>query len=574
MEKDDSEPSRKTLEVKIYMTQDQSTQTEPIPALLGVPPLSESIDQPCVSISSSPTLIETKGIQKEEEEFWAPRSKRRRQDTENVKPVLHTRYVVGDADGSSHRVSSSFDASGRSLSEDFAFYVNIRCIGWLSVLDNPQHDSPSNITGVDASRSKDRSDRQINPRPQIKRFPASAPDSLGRSEDLGHVHISARSVVSALDIFNKIVSNCDSEKPLPDIDAMKRFQDAPAWCLVNTNKGSRCTNRIAAKKQREIRQLLTQLAAMNIENTPPSGIVEFTELVKMAVCHHQRAKLLEKLSLSVPQDPVKDRARPSASPITRKSAIKVKIEEVPSSPRMSDGSRTPEEQVIQAVLSPVAHLTPDFTPWWDKASKSALQYLADYLPYQRSKLAVSTWVEKQANTPLTKLELETGSLYVYWNQANFGVYKIGYTTVDVRIRLRYWQTQCKHTAQQLHRVEVPNVRRLERLVHAELKDYRVREECCRGCNKGHIEWFNVDYKLIEKSIAFWAEWIRKRPYENVKGSFRLKEDARKELPQLCTKLSVVIAKESKEKSTTISPPRYNLRRRSATRSPSRNSRGS
>ena len=449
----------------------------------------------------------------------------------------------------------------------------------MSVLDNPQHDSPSNIAGVDAPRSRDRSDRQINPRPGFKRTPASAPDSLGRSEDLGHVHISASSVASALHRFNKIVPNCDSKKPLPKIDARKRFQDEPARCLANTVKGSRCNNPIAPKNQQEdrqqkIRQLLTELAAMNINNNPPGGIVELTKLVEMAVCHRQRDKLLEKLSLSVPQAPVKDRARPSASPITIKPAIKVKIEEVPSSPRMSDESKTPEEQGVQAVLSPVTHFIPDFTPWWDKASKSASQYLADYLPYQRSKLAVSTWVEKQASTPLTTLEHKTGSLYVYWNQANFGVYKIGYTTDDVGIRLRNWRTQCKHTAQQLHSVEVPNVRRLERLVHAELKDYRVKEKRCRGCKRGHIEWFNVEYKLIEKSIAFWTEWIRKRPYENVAGRWHLKEDAREELPQLCTKLSVVIDKESKEKSTTISPPRYDLRRRSATRSPSRRSRGS
>lgn len=113
MKTEDDETSHKTPEVKIYMAQDQSTQTEPIQTLLDVLPTFESIGQPCVSISSSPTLIETKGTQKEEEDFWAPRSKRRRQDTEDVKPVLHTRYVVGDADVSSHRASSIFDASGK-----------------------------------------------------------------------------------------------------------------------------------------------------------------------------------------------------------------------------------------------------------------------------------------------------------------------------------------------------------------------------------------------------------------------------------------------------------------------------
>ena len=575
VEKDDFEPSRKTLGSKIYRTQDQSTQTEPIPALLGVPPLFESIDQPCISISSSPTLIGTKGIQKEEEDFWAPRSKRRRQDTEDVKPVLYPRYVVGDADGSSHRVSSSFDATGRSLSEDFAFNVNIRCIEYLGLgfyFGNPQYDSP---TRVNAYRSQDRNDGEVIPRPGLKRYPASAPNSVGRSEDLSQVSISASPSASALDRFNKIVANCDSKKPLPNIDAMKRFQDAPAWCLANTAKGSRCNNRIAAEKQQEIKQLLTQLAEMNIQTNAPKCVIDgLRKLIDLAICHNQCKDLHEGVDQLVLPEPPKDSANPSDGPIPENNIPKFKFEEVPDPPRMSEGSRTFDGHGVHAVD----------TSWCRKSPTWALRYLPDYRRYYKSQSSyesnVENWVMKQAATPLTDPEVDEGYLYVYWNQATFGVRKIGYTSIDVSGRLKSWESKCKHVAEEQYRSSsiVRNAKRLERLVHAELKAYRVKEYGCHGCSRNHEEWFEgVDFDIIRESIDFWTEWIMEGQYENVNGKWFLKKDAGKKLQQvfkLCNRISVANAREGEEKSTTISPPRYNLRPRSETRSPSRKSRGS
>ena len=49
-------------------------------------------------------------MQEEEEDlFWGSRSKRPKQGTEDVKPVIDAPHVVGDADGSSRHASSSFD---------------------------------------------------------------------------------------------------------------------------------------------------------------------------------------------------------------------------------------------------------------------------------------------------------------------------------------------------------------------------------------------------------------------------------------------------------------------------------
>ena len=355
---------------------------------------------------------------------------------------------------------------------------------------------------------------------------------------------------------------------------MERFNKEPNRCLGNREKGFKCGTRIKAQNKQAIMQLLTELTAMNIEiSTPECVIDELRKLIELAICHNHCKNLQDEVNQLVLPDPPKDSARPFVGPILKEPTIKVEIEEVLNSPRISDERETSEEQGVQVVVSPVTLLTTDFSPWWDPESKSALQYVADYRPYQPPDsrgLAISTWIKRQAKEPLAHLELKTGYLYVYWNKANFGYYKIGYSCDDVSIRLKKWQTQCKHSAQQLCCTldKVPNVKRLERLVHAELNDYRVEEKCCRGCRKSHREWFKVDLKLIKKSIRFWTDWLMKGQYEEVESKWHLREDARNELPQLCTKLSVVNAEESKAKSITISPRRYNLRPRVAKRSSS------
>ena len=395
---------------------------------------------------------------------------------------------------------------------------------------------------------------------------ASLSDRLGRSENLSHLDISTSTFVSALDKFNEIVPNCDTKKIRPSIDAMERFQRDPTKCLGNTKKnGVKCCSPNRSQDQQAIGRLLTELAAMEFENNTQRCVDELSKLTKMAVCCCQREKVQKGVSLLVSPDPVKEET--------------IKVEELPGHNFIRDERSTTEGQQEQAAIPPVT-LTTSINYWLREPSKTTLIYSPDYRPYQPAKSRrsdVRDWVIKQAKTPLTALERKAGYLYVYWNQATFGVSKIGYSG-DVTGRLRRWESKCKHIAEEQYRspIEVRNVRRLERLVHAELKDYRVEEECCRGCFRNHQEWFKgVDFKIILKSIEFWTKWLMKEhgQYEEVKGKWLLKEDAKNELPQLCAELSVAKAKESKEKSIGITPRRHNLRPRMAKTSSSHGSRG-
>ena len=121
-------------------------------------------------------------------------------------------------------------------------------------------------------------------------------------------------------------------------------------------------------------------------------------------------------------------------------------------------------------------------------------------PADSRKLSVLTLVAKTMRMPLTRTEEKPGWLYVYWNQSNSGYRKIGYTTVGIATRLRKWETQCRHCAEQItqspqreglqekkEEEKVPHVRRLEALVHATLKEDRYYEPCCAACHSCHRE---------------------------------------------------------------------------------------
>jgi hypothetical protein len=65
--------------------------------------------------------------------------------------------------------------------------------------------------------------------------------------------------------------------------------------------------------------------------------------------------------------------------------------------------------------------------------------------------------------------------------------------------------------------KVPHAHRVERLIHIELADQRVRRDCA-ACGKEHREWFEVEatregVKGVDEVVRRWVGWA-----EGVSGS--------------------------------------------------------
>ncbi|KAI9677397.1 MAG: hypothetical protein M1817_006350 [Caeruleum heppii] len=101
--------------------------------------------------------------------------------------------------------------------------------------------------------------------------------------------------------------------------------------------------------------------------------------------------------------------------------------------------------------------------------------------------------------------------------------KIGRTT-NIQRRLSEWSKQCDHTLSLLRYYpytssssplpaspvrKVSHVSRVERLIHLELADLRVKKNC-EVCGREHREWFGVEgwrgVRAVDEVVRRWVEW--------------------------------------------------------------------
>jgi hypothetical protein len=125
---------------------------------------------------------------------------------------------------------------------------------------------------------------------------------------------------------------------------------------------------------------------------------------------------------------------------------------------------------------------------------------------------------------LTPADRKSGYIYAFTHHSSPGLRKIGYSK-NVLTRQKQWDASCRR-----HHVYKPlpddggvlHARRVEKLIHAELKDFRKRAECDQ-CKRRHCEWFEVSEEHLEKVFLKWKDWIEQRPYEQDFGDiWRLK----------------------------------------------------
>lgn len=139
-----------------------------------------------------------------------------------------------------------------------------------------------------------------------------------------------------------------------------------------------------------------------------------------------------------------------------------------------------------------------------------------------------------------KEEKEQGFIYMYWIPASFGFVKIGVTGKKTSVRIAQWQKKCLHTAQEFTNAEsdkvapMPHIYRVEKLIHTELREARLKEPACKAHPGGHDEWFAISAAHAQRVIDKWSDWMRTNPYEGG----RLKDTSNME--RLCTPLPMFV----------------------------------
>ena len=175
-------------------------------------------------------------------------------------------------------------------------------------------------------------------------------------------------------------------------------------------------------------------------------------------------------------------------------------------------------------------------------------YFQKLLPYSTKAsrcFNTSEYLREAIRAPLSRIrDRQEGFLYMYWFPSNFGNRKIGATSQNIEMRLKGWTKQCGHDAELIYpkeipkRVVIPHVFRLERLVFAELKEFRHEEIGCR-CGRAHREWVKlIDDNHVLKIIDRWTKWIMQNPYEERGKTWQLKEIHREQLDKLCVPMLI------------------------------------
>ncbi|KAH8707788.1 hypothetical protein HC256_009958 [Beauveria bassiana] len=312
---------------------------------------------------------------------------------------------------------------------------------------------------------------------------------------------------------------------------------APVKCTSVTKDGNHCRNNIAqARKsdaQKTVRKMI-EMAMGSIEQD--SSITLLAEVWQhYTLCH---AHL--KYSFKTQDDWVK---RLEEFCMACQSEMNSRIEEEKLKAKEATTANDKADEIILASPPPtprsrLVHKSP--RTFWDGVYEtSQFKILGKYEVINKSLFTADMVAREQLNTEddKSKNEIKDGFVYLYQVSGNDNLVKIGFTTGQVAQRLESWKKDCHREPAQLYPAPdavckaVPHAHRVERLVHAELMEHRVRVYC-EPCEKQHVEWFKVSVKHAVAVIEKWSLWIQRRPYEkretrqSVKWSLKAEEAKR------------------------------------------------
>lgn len=192
----------------------------------------------------------------------------------------------------------------------------------------------------------------------------------------------------------------------------------------------------------------------------------------------------------------------------------------------------------------------DPATYWDTGYEtSQFNILGKWVTVDEGMSAVDeirSTARKLLNTSSNKSqnEVNDGFVYLYQVPGNESLFKIGFTTNSVAMRLEGWERGCHRKPTVLYpsaaaaataHPTVPHAHRVEELAHAELVERRVRLYCER-CKRKHFEWFETSVEEAVAVIEKWSRWMRTRPYEQrvtrAGAKWHLKETEAKRLADM------------------------------------------
>ncbi|EAU34096.1 predicted protein [Aspergillus terreus NIH2624] len=174
---------------------------------------------------------------------------------------------------------------------------------------------------------------------------------------------------------------------------------------------------------------------------------------------------------------------------------------------------------------------------------ATLQQLIPWCPDGQKKRSINQRLLETCISPLTpKKDHKTGFIYICLSSGGHERMKIG-CAENIDGRLRQLGKCEKGLSLYFPKddekgLPIPHFYRAEKLIQAELRDYRRELSNCSNCNKNHREWFEgVGVDLAADVARKWIDWVRRKPYVlrdyEGKAEWVLSDEASDSLKTVC-----------------------------------------
>jgi hypothetical protein len=342
--------------------------------------------------------------------------------------------------------------------------------------------------------------------------------------------------------------SCESElRDLLGIDPATRLA-----CQGYTIKNESCKTKISADSSVKIRLILRAIVAIENFARSEEFLRELSELVLCKASHQwQIDEKLSKWSLVLrPLQPAPNAGCSRCSivkPLPRHT-VRMKIkpdptitEEESNKPRplgpatqiresTKEEVKEESDNIASIPLFPAQERTRRTTRG-ARSRASTIQDINIRHEFQRYKESCTSIIAnnevktKLQSTPSVSETSQEGWLYGYTFPLGHASYdktsnrssslvKIGYSS-NVPKRMGAIQGNCEYQPKLLFSFKMPYYKRFEGIVHRHFRKERRREISCPGCNKNHVEWFEIDFARAREVVEMWQQWALQHPFDEM-----------------------------------------------------------
>ncbi|KAK7429623.1 hypothetical protein QQZ08_003818 [Neonectria magnoliae] len=301
-------------------------------------------------------------------------------------------------------------------------------------------------------------------------------------------------------------------------------------CIGQTKKDTHCEIKGSGQASTLVSSLLGQIVSSESLVAARSLLVQVSHLV---LCrHHKKDRLSyleswEKQLGSLKAAAVKAEDKDDESTLAE---LSVKVTRFSPRRRRSSDQKdkakeeTPERKtsrdikpraIVASPSKPIPHKSPKPTP--SKKITHKFEPFGDPLSIETRNKSVKKLVLRSLSRSLSDKERSSeGCIYVYTFPENYHdaapYLKIGNAS-DLDNRMASWERQCGYKPKVLYDFRTELYVKVERLVHAQLRNQRIRETGgCPRCQVKHQEWFRVQSSKACEVVGLWTAWTRQEPY--------------------------------------------------------------